>query len=53
MTRYKGKLIFTLDGKEMTFNEALQMEDLMLTFNHQLQGYGGLRIEYKNRRSIR
>jgi hypothetical protein len=40
MTRYKGKLIFTLDGKEMTFNEALQMEGLMLTFNHQLQGYG-------------
>jgi hypothetical protein len=32
MTRYKGKLIFTLDGKEMTFNEALQMEGLMLTF---------------------
>jgi hypothetical protein len=29
MTRYK-ELIFTLDGKEMTFNEALQMEGLML-----------------------
>jgi hypothetical protein len=41
MTRYKGKLIFTLDGKEMTFNEALQMEGFdanLLTISYKVMG---------------
>jgi hypothetical protein len=44
MTRYKGKLIFTLDGKEMTFNEALQMEGFdanLLTISYKTVGSEG------------